>query len=654
MYCSKCGKFFEGNQTICPDCLAAQQAPNRPQQPPVGQPVQQPVIPTVQPPVQQPVYQAPQPPVYQPAPVETMDLTGEFNVPSQPAPQAPAVPVQPQAPAMNLNLNLTPEAPKEPKQPKKANKKLITSCIAIVAAIAVLISAFGFIFWDFGAKLAFSFVKLTKSEQQTALYVEERAMEQNGVFLASDLYGAMVSSQGVNHAETSMTLEMGDPLLDLLTQYLPSGTGVDMAALLEAFQNITITMDSNTDGEASQNNITLALGGVDIMTVSTILEIFSGNMMIGLPDMSDTYVSIDMSDSGYDAAQMQAMMAAAQELIASLPSEEDFNQLLAKYILLGLGEIKNVGEETETIEVEGVKQTFTVYTYRIDADTAREMLIAILEEAQYDDELYELLSAFCDYYNNYAEILYGEYSSYYTVDVDDIFDNIPYLIETLEENDYSDGTSIRIETFVDDCGDICGRSVKLPDDGELFFLTTSSGAKRGFEFSAGDSYDSISVYGSGKELGNKLTGEYILNVYGEEILEISLTDFNTENNTGTISLGLGDDAKALLEEELEYYDLPSSLATLLSGADIHLDIVLGETTADMKLMLGSETFLAVNFSYVTSNDGTVTYPSTTISSDNYEAMEQWAADLDLNVLFTNLENAGVPDAIIDMLRSYTG
>lgn len=603
MFCMKCGKPTEGDRRICPECEAVQAAQAAPVQPA---------------PQAQPVYQPAQQPVYQPNPYV-------------------------QQPAMNLNLAGQAPEPKKP-APKKKKKGLL-AVIASVLAVVVLFSVLGFAFWDLGGTVSYTFVKLTKDEKGAALYVEEKAMKKEGIPLVSRSYGGMIANPaGTGSGEASLNLKVGDPIVDLISQNVASGDAATVSSLLAMLQNIRITLDAASAGDAAYTDITLGLNNVDILTLRMIADYMTGETFIGLPDLQENYLAFDLTELGLDENQLLAMMDGARELSRNLPDEDAFNEMVTRYVLVALSSLKNVEEYTETLEIDGVKQRLTVYTYRIDESAARDMLVAVLKEAQYDGTLQNMAEVFCQYYNDYMA-----YSGYYYSELNpsELFDSIPYMIEELESVEIErGGESIRIETYVNGAGNICGRALDF-DGFRASYLTTSSGSKRGFEVSIGSGKDAVKIVGSGKELGGKLTGTYSLKYMGYSLVDFELEKFHTEDLTGTIRVTPGGTMDVLIREAIA--DLDAPWASLLQGGDLALELVLTETTADVTLLAGGQMLLDLGLSAEETNNSSIPYPEQYTYCYSEEDIEQWLAEIDLSALLGKLEEAGLPGELLDLL-----
>ena len=301
-----------------------------------------------------------------------------------------------------------------------------------------------------------------------------------------------------------------------------------------------------------------------------------------------------------------------------------------------------------------MKQNVTVLTYEISEETVINIAIAILEEAEDDEVLYQLVQAYCDYMNGIAALqaeAYGDYYDYYEpayFDADEIFEQIPDAIEELEDMDPNDDTAIVIETYVDSKGNICGRSIEAENaDTTISYYTAIKGKKIGMLAEMESYGESIRIEGSGTiKKDSIVTGELAFEVFGDEYAIIDLDGFDIKAYTGTLRFKLGADAVDLLEEQ--FTDIP--VGTLLNVSDLAVEVTLNTGSVKIGLVSGKKALVTATLSGSIKEGGEASVPKDTVDVEDTEALEEWINNLDMDALADLLEEAGLPDEIVEMVR----
>lgn len=599
MFCMKCGKPTEGEQVLCPHCLAAQQ------------PAQQ-------------------------------------EIPQQPQPQ--------------LDLNLAGDAP-APKPPKK-KKKTGAIILSAILVLAILAGVVGFFFFDLGGAVEYTFVKLTKNEKDAAVFVEQKALEENTGIIGgiSNALGAAGGSGTMEDTffETTLSVETGEALADILDQAIPSGdAALSVQQLLKLCENMNLSASVLTDEDLGQLDVNLNLNKKQIITLRAILDLANGEAYAGVPapeGVSNSYIGIDLEDMGLSMEEITDAYAEAfamgEKMADMMPAQKELDAMIDKYVLLAVKNIDKVSEDTTTVKADGVSQEVTVYEYTIDEATALKIVRAILKEAEHDDTLYDLVAAFCVYYNDYMETMYAGYDygySYYEeLDPDALFEQIPDLIEELEEVEpEEDGAVFCLKTYVDATGKICGRALEEKESGtEISMVTVTKGSKKSFEAKVSASgVVAAKLSGTGTEKDGKLTGTYKLNSMGQTFLVIDLESFDMNTGLGTIRLRLG---KALQEQLEDAVD--AEALSLLGSLDIQLEMTTQKESFELGLLLGGKSLVKLGCTAKEVKAGSIETPDDVVAVHDEFDLQDWVEQVDIAPIVDKLEDAGLPQELADALR----
>ena len=84
------------------------------------------------------------------------------------------------------------------------------------------------------------------------------------------------------------------------------------------------------------------------------------------------------------------------------------------------------------------------------------------------------------------------------------------------------------------------------------------------------------------------------------------------------------------------------------GGYLSIRLTLEEKSADLSLMAGNGELLGMEIAMTDSKLENINIPDS-ISVEDNAAMEQWVTELDLNGVIGNLEDAGVPAELIEIL-----
>ncbi len=599
MFCVNCGKPIDDGKTLCNECAGAQNMPYNPNE--------------------EPVYHA-----------------------------APVV----EEPAFQLN-----NPGEMTKKPKKKGKFPVGGLVAllVVAAIAVC----GFVFWE---NVQSFFVRSFASPEDYMAHVEKKAAEEQ-INSITNAYGSVLGLLGAAEAEDAeleafrgeMRIELGEDILDMLSTSMEYS---DMDMDFDWLSNIFVTMYANPGEDLSQIELGVGLDDVTVATLSMIMGLQSGDVYYGIPELSDTYFYMDMS--GYmdevdaSAEEMELYQEMMLEMVGMLPSKEKLNEVLNRYMDIVLANLQDVEKDSEVVEVDGVEQKLNVITCTAEAEDILNIAIAILEDVKEDEELLECV---CEVAAYYAEMSgYGEN----ILDEDMIDEALDTAIENLEDqkDDLEVDVSVELTTYVDNSDKIVGRTVEVDADGEtqeIYYITVWENNEFAFE---ADIAGQMEITGSGSRDGSLLEGEYVLEVQGQELLVLEVEDYDEDaaedgylNGTFTLS-----PSSELLEAALSQAGA-SELSSYLINPAIVFAFENSETTSSVTMRLEMAGTTVVGFTvsgemleataieepedYVEFLDATGVVDQT--------AMLEWLQSADFDAILDKMEEAGVPDLLIDYL-----
>lgn len=587
MFCGKCGRPTEGDKIICDECAAAMAAAKQP---------------------------APEAPAAPAAPA---------------APEAPAAPKAPEAPAFTVNTDTA-------FAPKKKKKGPVGWIIAAVVLVAVIVAAV----------LCCMITGMFNNDAD----VDDGTTEQNQPAMMS---GSMVESAGAaygaflaglqNPATTSdctVTLNLGEDLVSLLQSTL---TSQDVTVDVSWLESVALNLQTGMDSDSYGIDLGVGLNDTDILTLKVFMDITESVMYMGIPEVSDTYLSVAMTeeDMGFDPAILSTAMNAPKEMAATLaeelPSQEAFEAALEKYITLIAENLPEGEQEKESFEVKGISEELTVTTRKLTEKNAIDIVVAVLEAAKDDETVKQFITAVCDYTNSYnamnAEMSGYEYIS--ELNPSEIIAAIPDLIEELKDTDIDDST-ITLALYTDAEGNLRGGSLEDPD-GNLLFDCVSVSGDSGTALQI-DLPEDIQIYG---QSSNEKT-DYELHVNGEMMLSVHAEV--TSDGATLITLV----PSAALLEELSY-DYP--VLGMVSSANPELQLKLLDDGMELNLMLNDKVFAGVGLTAGTGNTYAPAKPGSSISAEDQTALMTWLTELDFTDVLQSLRDADVPEEYVNLLQT---
>ena len=644
MFCENCGTQIPEGSRFCAGCgkpVAAQSAPAPVQEQfaapvqeqfaapvqeqfaapvqeqfaaPVQEQFQAPVQPQYQAPVQ-PQYQAPVQPQYQ-APVQP-----QYQAPAQPQYQAPVQPQysyqQPQQPAFEVSR---PANGKYSKTKKKGGKVgLIVAAAVLVALVACVV-----LFWNSISGFA---LRNFGDPTEYMLYVEKNSAD-TAIEAVGDVYGQYLELQTQSNGASTLALRPGESVVALLETAL-SQEGVDLD--LDWLKEINVNADTCMAGAVQEFDVGVGINGKGVATMKVIVDNEAGMVYLAVPELNDTWISVPMEE---EMATSLASTDMLHTLVDILPTEDNLEFLLNKYTDLVFENLGEAEKRTETVTVEGVEQKLVVLRVELTQLELVDLMEAVLEEAAKDTDILKMLDELSVVAESMGE--YADLRSEYAYAIEEALMSLDAL-----RAESTDDVALILDTYVDDNHQIVGRQLDVVAANEkMGYLTATKGVDFGFEFYAGGAEAS----GKGTITDDGTTGKFDVYVDGVKAMTLDFLNVELEKDilTGTVTITPD---SMLLEEA----GLDSSVTSMLGGY-LSIRLTLEEKSADLSLMAGNGELLGMKIAMTDSELKNINIPDS-ISVEDNAAMEQWVTELDLNGVIGNLEDAGVPAELIEILNS---
>lgn len=487
--------------------------------------------------------------------------------------------------------------------------------------------------------------KTFSSPEKYYQYVEKKAMENKTESIAANYQNYLVSKVGKDNqgATASIELELTDEGSDWLS--MAGLAGIDLSDLRSG----KITLDVDSQDGLTGLRLLAGLNGVDIGALELIMNMDTQYFYAGAPDFNETMLGIDYGAMGADEVDYEEQIEQMRALQEVLPSQKELEKMLNRYMDAMLGCVENVEKESETLEAEGVSQKCTALEVTIDSGLVEDMLKALYEEMEGDDELKKI-------FVDVAEVMEAE------EDGEDLYEEfLDGIKDELDDLEYEmdDEAEIVMTVYVDGKGVVRGRKLEFDSDYdsvELSCIMPRSGSEFGYELSISAEGVTHTLAGSGKYSGNKIDGEFELKSSGARIVELTVKDFDTEKMrkgypNGSITISPSKQIGALLVGAL-----PDSgdygMASILSKLQLTLDMETSETKENivLSLLYDEEKMVSLTLTSESRKAKDVAEPTDVMEMEDEMDFAEWLEDFDWDELIDRLEDADLPSVLLDALK----
>lgn len=484
--------------------------------------------------------------------------------------------------------------------------------------------------------------------------VEEKALNE-GELLGHvvNAYDSILSKlpQTSGTSKLALALNVGQELTTLAETALAEG---GMPLELEWLSNIVLELEAAITESQYALNLGLGLNNTVVIDGGAQIDLTTGNVFAGVPTVNSQWIAANINElAGQDVTAMfntgmADAMAMAAALSEDLPASKALETMLKDYIMLAWNQISQVERLEETVTVGGMEQTYTVLKATVTQQDLYNIAIAALEKAQNDATFRALVEAVCNYYNGIVTMTeeMNDYTYMETLDANTVFEEIPGLIEELKAMEADPENYLYLYTYVDKKDVVQGRAVEIPSDEiKVSYITVWDGDKFATEIIMPED---TKIIGSGEEKKDVVTGAYTLNVMGEDMVTLELDGFKMAdgNATGTLKLVPG---QTIMDNILYNVD-GTMFSSLLNTADVALEVVLGENTLSVNLLLNDSKLFGMDLAMEIQDTANIQAPSNYTNIASESDIQTWMSGLSVDQVLENLGTAGVPEEYVQMLQ----
>lgn len=558
-------------------------------------------------------------------------------------------PVEPVEPSQDNSYTTPSDNQMQPPKAKGGIKKGIL--ISVLAGAAVLVVLMAVLIAN-AASVSNFIHKTFSSPEDYYRFVEKKAV-QDTVSAVGDIYGSTVL-EGIDFydqkvdAKLSMELgEAGQEYVELLGLI-----GVD----LSWFHSVDINSTYNMGENIIDLNVAAAINGDSIVSGDLLMDADEETLYIRIPELSDTYVGIELGDyldSGMrrQLDEIEEQKELRQRLKEACPSQKEAEELFSRYINIVLDQVDDVQKESGTVEAEGIEQKCTKLQVVIDADTLENIYVSVLEEMMKDEELKKII----------IDVTNASDSGEDGEDVyEDFLDSIEDALDDLDFSSYDSDAEMVMTVYVDGKGEIRGRKIKITYEGyygdemqEITVLMPQKGKNFGYELSYESSYDSndYALVGSGRRSGDKITGDFRFRSNGTSLVDITATDLDTE----TLKRGKLN-GRLSLKPSSAIGRLLGMSGTGFSFGDLQLDIDAKTGKKDyeyhLTVMYDDEELGQISASMKRQAAAQSKVPGDAAMVEDAGDLMDWLEDVDWDEVISKLDETDLPFEVIDALEDF--
>lgn len=498
---------------------------------------------------------------------------------------------------------------------KKFGKKKL-ALIIIIAALAVA----GVVGAANADRVGNFFRSKFSSPEKYYRYVEKKNRDE-AVSAFSKKYDAVLDNLTVKDEQKKAVIkvEAGDALKPMLSSI--------------GLESLEIESNAKMKDKVMTGKAVIRANGKDALSYTTYLDYASGKMYMQIPELSKTYLdySTIFTQSGMDTGKLYDV---AQNSSKYLPSAKAVEETLTKYSDIVYDNVSKVKRDTKTVKVDGIEGKYTRLKVSSDTDAQFDTVADVVDALNKDKNIEKTLK-------NIDDSLYTEFKSA----IEETKSEVDTLKKSDNSDDGEDALDLRMELYVDNSGNIVGRTMDVTVGSNNMSLSVMS-PRKGNQFAQEitfevDGVTYVTLTGKGSVKSGKINATYHLNtdtslndedslaIFGDDMLVIEIKDL---------------DEKALDDGECQGEIVLSNKT--VEGADLYsvkctLDNKKDQADTKIELLSGKASMLTVAIQSGEGEDPKVEAPAADASICNFadeDAITQYVSQLDLITFINNLKD----------------
>ena len=514
----------------------------------------------------------------------------------------------------------------------KRNKKFLVIASAVVVLLLVVLNA---------AKIGNAAVKLFTSPAGYFRHVEGKVVKDAAKEAATAYDTAVSEILSVDDvgSEGRIGIELGKEILDLLEDE----TEMDFEWLKE----FSVGYGTDSSKKGSKAEVDFSLDGKKIISLLVLMNLEDEKGFLQIPELNKSYIGMDIEeffefcDMDVDLDDINEMYEMYEKVYDALPNKSKVEKIIERYASLMLSSVEDVEQSKEEVSVGDYSKKMTVLEATIDEKTVRDALEVVIKELKKDKDV--------------KKIVYEVLEIQDEVDADDVYDAFLEVLDDLEDDldDIEDEEfEIVWKTYVDSKGAIQGRSFEVEDeDIEVTSLMVKKGSKFAYECSVDFDDFKGGLTGTGKARGLTVSGDFVLDVMGMDILDaklddVKLADLCRGDFSGTISISLSKKVAKMLDAAA---DLPIDVKDIVLKID--MDASTSKSDVKVSVLEEKELIAAISVESKRGKADNVKSPkdSDVVMVEDESDLEEWVDEIDLEAFVESLEGK-IGEDLYEMLE----
>ena len=533
--------------------------------------------------------------------------------------------------------------PNQPqRRPRKKKKKtdraglLLVGGIAAALIVVILIAVFSGVF-------ASNETRLAKMEKTNAKLISEALSSSYGDYLQT-MEDSLKKQEKGTGMEAQIQLNANEFFLEaLMTPVM--GTETDMGWL----KNVVLNVDVDAKGEQMAMSCGVGVNDKVLATVAASIIGESNMLLVGVPELNEQYLGFDLQGLDVDMDTVNALQAPTKKLIENMPSEKEVKKMLDKYLNVIFDYVEEVEKVKEEVTVGDETKELTVLKVKITAPKLAQMMIQLLELAQEDEILKDMLLTIGEYTVDCEVAVEGMSYSL----KEELYEDLMYELENTRQNLEENVAYIGEDNYIllsnyTASGAIVGRKMEVYTDGmkemdagHYIFLPVGNGGV--FEAVMEDVKISGTVKGKKVEVNFAVQNRNMLTVAAEDVT------FKDSVLNGTF--------RVMPSRELAYMaDLNSSVvdALKIGSQDTYLQIELDGTAAKgsaaISVVVGGAESIGMQVQVKETKYNKIKTPENAVAAQDEYALMRWASGIQFDKLTAGMTEAGVPNEYIEVVN----
>lgn len=531
--------------------------------------------------------------------------------------------------------------------PKKRKLSLWISLGVLAVAVVLLILNFS------SLKVWYSRTFNTPHELMAEVYQDSL---KDGAQLYSGTNTLMNITKSLDRNDNydlDVDFHIGDELIGLIETSV--GDGIDLSWI----SDFSVTREYSTHEHIIYDATKYSLNDHTVYTQEVYYDNENELIYSRMPDFSDTAIRSEW----YSAAETTEY---TDILKNAMPEDEIVYSFLQRHFATVLSGFGKVESSDEMVAVGDLTEELLVLKATMTAEEMASMMNTLLNDLKSDQDLKNYLdtvsAAYNENQNAQMEQIKDEFGIEYEPSSEDFYinfvDSVNEILEDIKKTlpELSEEDYLILYTYLDSDNTICGIRMDAFGDVDIpglqfSYITITQKADFCAEMVLASG---LRIEGSGA-LDKSSKASFQVYDNDVHVMQIDIVDCEIKDGqmTCTIQLKPG---KKMIDAMSE--DMDPAVATVLFLSDPTLEVRcnadLSELNIEFALLAGTKELLLVDMVYNKTDGSEIVLPENIVDSKDILALSKYYESLNMDAVYDNLLDAGVPQELMDSLSNMIG